>query len=406
MSQIKDKTYSWSLVDDKGTWTVRVRLVDEQTGKSVNRSKSTGLKVKNSTKRQAKQLAPEIAKQLAEAPPPPPPVVRQFGYYVEEWLNNRDLTVRANTAKTYRDYAKNHILPSLGSYPVDEITWRMLQRFCDGLLATHSKPSVKKYFIVIRGALEDAMRDGAIQMNPERLVRWARAERKTASTALSATEAARLLKAAEGKGEPVRAAVTLALCYGLRRSEVCGLRWMDINFQKKTMHIRHTVTQNGNVLLDDDHTKTKGSNRVLALIDWTIPYLKQLRAAQMEAGFPMDKVVVWPDGRAARPDGISRTFQTLLKSNGFEHIRFHDLRHTAATLLAEAGLPPKQLQSFLGHDDIKMTLDVYVHVSQNAAAETSQKMNEVLERTLSQSEFCSEICSESPKIVTLTGTDG
>ena len=402
VSQIKDKTYSWSLVDDKGTWSVRVRLVDELTGKVRHKSKSTGLKVKDGTKRQAKLRAADIAKELAEAPPVPveaAPEPQEFSYYVEEWLDNRDLLVRANTVKSYRDYAKTHILPALGRIRVDQITWRILQKFCDRQLATHTKATVKKYFIVIRGALDDAMRDGVIQMNPERLVRWPKAERISKAKALTQEEAGRLLKAAEAKGEPVRAAVTLALCYGLRRSEVCGLRWMDIDFQRKTMHIRHTVTQNGTVLLDEDHTKTRGSNRVLSLIDWTIPYLKQLRMAQMEAGFPMDKVVVWPDGRTARPDGISRTFQTLLKANDFEHIRFHDLRHTAATLLAEAGLQPKHLQAFLGHDDIEMTMAVYVHVSPTAAAETSQKMNEVLERAINRAENCSEMCSERLSVV-------
>lgn len=401
-SQNKDISYSWSLVDDKGTWTVRVRLPDELTGKVKNKSKSTGLKVKDGTKRQAKVMAAKIAEELALAPPAPPPaapIAREFEYYVEEWLSNRELLVRANTAKSYRDYAKTHILPALGSIRVDQITWRILQKFCDRQLATHTKATVKKYFIVIRGALDDAMRDGVIQMNPEHLVRWPKAERISKARALTQEDAGRLLKAAEAKGEPIRAAVTLALCYGLRRSEVCGLRWMDIDFRKNTMHIRHTVTQNGVVLLDEDHTKSRGSNRVLSLIDWTIPYLKQLRMAQLEAGFPMDKVVVWPDGRTVRPDGITRTFQTLLRNNDFDHIRFHDLRHTAATLLAEAGLQPKHLQAFLGHDDIEMTMAVYVHVSPTAAAETSQKMNEVLERAIYQAENCSEMCSESPSVV-------
>lgn len=175
---------------------------------------------------------------------------------------------------------------------------------------------------------------------------------------------------------------------------------MDIDFSKNTMHIQHTVTQNGTVVLDDDHTKTRGSDRTLALVDQTIPYLRQLRQAQAKSGALIDKAVAWPDGQVVRPDGITRMFTTLLRNNGIDKARFHDLRHTAAAMLAEAGVPPKQLQAFLGHDDIEMTLGVYVHAPDNAAAETSGKMGETTGKILFGS-VCSDFCSESPKVVKL-----
>lgn len=244
------------------------------------------------------------------------------------------------------------------------------------------------------------MRDDAIQANPEHLVKWPKSERVQKARALTPHEISSLLEVAEQAGKPMRAAITLALFYGLRRSEVCGLRWIDIDFSTGTMHIQHTITQNGTVLLDDDHTKTRKSNRTLSLIGQTIPYLKHLRAEQMKSGILTDKVVAWPDGRALRPDGITRMFNTLLKNNGIEKARFHDLRHTAATVLANSGVPPKQLQSFLGHDDIEITLGVYVHIPDNASAETSNRMDEVM-RSLRFDESCSEKCSEPPNLVKL-----
>ena len=384
------QTPLWNLVDDKGTWTVRVRVIDETTGKIKQKSKSTGLKVKDGTKRAAKQIAYDLATQLAEQSTIAAAKKRtDFGSYVNDWLDAKSLTVRPNTIKSYRDYSNLRILPELGRYPVGDITWRVLQNFCNQLLKDHTKSTVKKYFVVIRGALDDALRDGAIQSNPEHLVRLPREERTSVATALTKKEAAQLLEAVERAGEPIRAAVTLGLCYGLRRSEVCGLRWCDVDFSAKTIHIRHTVTQNGTVLLDDDHTKTKGSNRTLVLIDSTIPYLKQLMSNQMRMGKTLDKVVIWPDGRTVRPDGITRTFQTFLRANKLKKIRFHDLRHTAATLLASAGLPPKQLQAFMGHDDIEMTLGLYTHVPEAAAEDTSKRMSKILD-ALSCSENCSE----------------
>lgn len=399
------KTVKGSLHDEDGTWVVRARVFDPVSRKVRNRSKSTGLKVKDKTKRRAEQAMREIVavwEQEANQEPPKEPPKRGilFAEYINGWLSSKDLSVRANSAKSYRDYATVHILPALGNYPVGDISWRVLQEFCDRMLANHTKSTVKKFFIVIRGALDDAVRDDAIQASPEHLVKWPKAERVKKARALTMDEVSRLLEAAEQAGEPIRAAITLALFYGLRRSEVCGLRWMDIDFSKGTMHIQHTVTQNGTVLLDDDHTKTNGSNRVLTLVGQTVPYLKRLRTEQMKSGLLTDKVVAWPDGRAMRPDGVTRMFNTLLRNSGIEKARFHDLRHTAATMLANAGIPPKQLQAFLGHDDIEMTLGVYVHAPDNAAAETSNRMDETM-RTIRFGEKCSDFCSESSKVVKL-----
>lgn len=399
------KTVKGTLFDEDGTWIVRARVFDPTSGKIKQRSKSTGFKVKDNTKRKAEQKMKEIISAWEQEANyiPPKETYRGdtlFAEYINSWLNNKDLMVRANTAKSYWDYATVHILPALGDYPVNKITWRTLQKFCDEELRTHTKNTVKKFFIVIRGALDDALRDDAILTNPERLVRWPKAERVQKARALTPDEITRLLEAAEQAGEPIRAAITLALFYGLRRSEACGLRWTDIDFNKGTMHIQHTVTQNGDVLLDDDHTKTRGSNRTLALIAQTVPYLKELRAEQIKSGLVVNKVVAWPSGKALRPDGITRMFNTLLKNNGIARARYHDLRHTAATTLANAGVPPKQLQAFLGHDDIEMTLGIYVHTPDNAAAETSDKMGEAMGKIISGSK-CSDFCSESSKVVKL-----
>ena len=391
-------TVKGSLQDENGTWVVRARVFDASTGKVRQRSKSTGMKVRKNTKRQAERMMRDIVaawEKEANQPVKTPRKNVPFSEYVREWLNNKELSVRPNTAKSYRDYANVHILPALGDYPVSAITWRTLQQFCDKMLVNHSKNSVKKFFVVIRGALDDAVRDGAISSNPESLVRWpVKSERTQTARALSNDEVRRLLDAAEQTGEPIRSAVTLALFYGLRRSEVCGLRWTDIDFNKGTMHIQYTVTENGTVLLDDDHTKTKKSNRTLALVEQTIPYLKQLRAEQVRAGIIIDKVVAWMDGKRLRPDGITTMFRTLLRRSGIEKARYHDLRHTAATILANAGVPPKQLQIFLGHNDIKVTLGIYTHLADNAAFETSNQMGKAMSAIASE-EMCSDFCSES-----------
>lgn len=367
-----------SLQAKHGKYYVVVRVPD---GEGGTKSKwiNTGVSSEGNHKREAQQKQREILAQLEEEVKQiKPKHDTSFIYYVNGWLEGKDVTARPNTAKGYRDYATKHILPALGSYDVREITWRVLQTFYNGLLKTHKVNSVKKFDIVVSGALEDAIRDGVLEINPAKLVKWPKRE-KFEARAFSKDDAAKLLDIAEKAGEPMRAAITLGLCYGLRRSEVCGLRWIDIDFAKGTLHVRHTLTQNGVVRLDDDHTKTTRSNRVLSLIQNTVPYLKRLRDEQLKAGLPLDKVVAWPNGKTLRPDGITRMFKTLLRNNGMDTtMRFHDLRHTAASLLASAGVPPKQLQAFLGHEDISITYDVYVHLANEDTITTSQKMDSIL----------------------------
>ena len=385
---------TWNLVEDKGTWVVRVRIWNPNTGKYTQKSKTTGLKVKDKTKNRAKKLAPEIASEVVKA------FRREVGCdsarhmetfkdYVEEWVSFRKRSTWANTAMSYRGYAEKHIIPKLGGYKVQEIDWRILQRFCDNLLKTHKCASVRKYMIVVSGALKDAMKDGVIDTNPADLVELPKKEERFEAHALTKEEANMLLEASKDAKEPLRAAIMLGLCYGLRRSEVCGLRWIDIDFQQKTMRIRHTVTQNGDMILDEDHTKTKRSNRTLVLLDETIPYLKELLAKQKEAGLVMDKVVAWMNGKKVQPNSITRMFNTFLRKRGMGHIRFHDLRHTAATLLANNGTQLKVLQNFLGHNDVKVTLGVYTHDPENAGAQAASSMGQVFKKT-----FCSETCSE------------
>lgn len=390
----QNETLRCKLVDDKGTWVVRAYVQDPSTGKMKWASKSTKKKVADGKKarREAERMKYDLARQLVEENTPQ--VLKgttPFSVYLDTWLDDKDQSVRANTAKSYRDYAKVHITPTLGNTPVKDITWRDLQRFQDSLKRGHTNSTVKKIFIPVRGALDDAVRDGAITSNPASLVkRLPKEEKATKARALTSDEVADVLEAVERAGEPLRAAVTLALVCGLRRSEALGLRWIDIDLQKKTLKVRNTVTQNGDVLLDEEHTKTRGSRRTITLTDDMVSYLKTLRAKQLADGLTLDKVVAWPDGHTVRPDGISRMFNTMIKNSGIDKVRFHDLRHTAATMLANAGAAPKDLQAFLGHDDIEMTLGVYVHTDENAAANIAAMMGSVIEKALNRSENRSE----------------
>lgn len=213
--------------------------------------------------------------------------------------------------------------------------------------------TLRKHHVVISGTLLDAVRDGIITTNFADYVEFPRRE-KYEGKAYTPEQVAALLEAVEQEGEPIRAGVTLAVCYGLRRSELLGLRWEDINFEAKTLSGKNTVTKYWGLVVEAEQTKTKKSRRTIDLIESTIPYLSRLKQTQERDGLALDKVCVWPDGRPVRPDYITVRTSRIMEKYGLEHIRVHDLRHTAATLLASQATL-KQVQEFLGHEDIATT---------------------------------------------------
>lgn len=368
-----------SLQNDKGTWTVRGRVFDPSTGRMRQRTKSTGLKVKDKTKRKAEKMMEEIVKQwqdeaegIARTVSPP------FLVYVNRFMERQKAKRRkANTIKSYQDYIDCHIKPKLGSIPTAELTLDDLEKFYAEYLMTHAVSSARKVHVVIRGAVKEAIRDGIFQYNFADRVEFPTSHKFSGAVVYTPDEVEKLLSAAKAAGEPIRAAVTLAVCYGLRRSEVVGLRWKDIDFEGNSLTVSNTVVQNGELKIEAELTKTKAGNRSIALLPVTIPYLKELKEKQEAAKLKTDKVVAWMDGQEVRPDFISRKTGQLMKKCGLPVIRFHDLRHTAASLLAPH-VTPEQLRDFLGHEHISTTYDVYTHVLNDQKKATSAAMNEVL----------------------------
>ena len=284
---------------------------------------------------------------------------------------------KENTIKSYQDYIDCHIKPKLGSIPTAELTLDCLEKFYAEYLKTHAVSSARKVHVVISGAIKEAVRDGIFQYNFAEQVEFPTSHKYAGAAVYNQTEVDKLLQAAKEAGEPIRAAVTLAVCYGLRRSEVIGLRWKDIDFEGNSLTVSNTVVQNGELKIETELTKTKAGNRSIALLPVTVPYLKELKEKQEAAKLKTDKVVAWMDGQEVRPDFISRKTGQLMKKCGLPVIRFHDLRHTAASLLAPH-VTPEQLRDFLGHEHISTTYDVYTHVLSDQKKATSAAMNDVL----------------------------
>lgn len=176
----------------------------------------------------------------------------------------------------------------------------------------------------------------------------------------------------------------LGLFYGLRRSEACGMRWQDIDFKEEKMTVRNTVVKT-KTLIEHEETKSPKSRCTMFLIPETISYLKRLKAKQAENRLLLgrdytdgDHVCVWPDGRPVTPDHVSHAFRKFLIKHELPLIRYHELRHTAGSLLLTQGLSVKQIQEYLGHEKAATTLDIYSHLSVEGRKESAQTMGEVL----------------------------
>lgn len=376
------KTVSASLQVDRGYYVVRGRVFNPNTGKTQQRSKSTKLLVKGNNKRKALQMLKEItAKWEAEANSEAVLDDPLFSECVREWFCKKAISLKSNTLKSYEVYATKYINPKLGNIEVRNITLKILQNFYTELLKYISVSTVKKINVVVSGALLECVRNGIITTNYADYVEFPKAK-KFEGKAYTAEQVQQLLTAVKVEKEPIYSAVVLGVCYGLRRSEICGLRWQDIDFNNRTMQIRNTVTDYSGLRIEEEHTKTLKSRRTIALIESTIPYLLELKKQQSENGLTLDKVCRWTDGKEVRPDFITRKLNQIMERNGLPVIRLHDLRHTSATLLATK-VSAKQVQEFLGHSNISTTMDIYTHLLNENRKETSTVMNDILKSAFS-----------------------
>ena len=382
------------LVDNKGTWMVKARFTDPAEGKRRLHGKSTGLKVKGNNRRKAEAVMREIVaewEQLvnsAKSPQNP-----KLGDRINLWLESKRLSIRENTLASYTDMANKHIIPALGEIRICDLTRQDLLHYFENLKKMgQSVSSMKKHRVIIRGVLKDAISDDLITVNIADSISLKKGARFVGK-ALSESQVTVVLGKLPQQPEPVRAAVTLALAYGLRRSEICGLRWDNVDFDTQQIHIRNTMTEYRGDYHELEATKTKASRRSICFVPGTDVYLSELLKRQKLSGAFTGKVCAHPDGHFLRPEYVSRSCKRFLESCGIEGIRLHDLRHTAATLLAKH-VSAKQVQAFLGHEDIQTTLNIYTHVLDEDSLATSNAMGKYFVGS-GCVDICSPTCSPS-----------
>lgn len=185
------------------------------------------------------------------------------------------------------------------------------------------------------------------------------------------------------KNDVIYLPVLIALQTGLREGELCALKWENVDLTSKTLSVKYTL-QKINEKLSLKEPKTKKSKRTIALMDSTINILKEYKKQQAlykltlgEEYYNENYVCAWNDGRPFDPLYLSKKFPKLIEKYNFPYIRFHDLRHTHATMLLQQGVNPKIVSERLGHSTISITLDTYSHVLPNMQKEAAEKLNEL-----------------------------
>jgi integrase len=172
-------------------------------------------------------------------------------------------------------------------------------------------------------------------------------------------------------GHILKPLIATTLYYGLRRSEVLGLKWEAIDFENETLEIKHTVVK-FNSIIAKDKTKNTASHATYKLLPEVKKMLEDLKSKQDEnrklfgdeykgTGY----VFTWQDGRLFRPDYVTKTFQKVLKQNDLPKLRFHDLRHSCASILYDKKWQEKDVQEWMRHADIQTTMNIYTHISES-----------------------------------------
>lgn len=329
------------------------------------------------TRKGAEKILADLVKRHHDGDYRAPDRITLGGYLTERWLPTKRAQLRRSTFDSYSRNVENHVVPRIGSIPLQKLTPEDLDEFyarllVDGKLNGNkgglSIKTVRYIHTIIRKALADAQRKGSVQRNVADLAdapKLSSAPRRP----MKVWTAQQLRTFIEGIADNrMYPAIYLAANTGLRRGEVLGLRWDDIDLDGMRLSVRDTVL-NVAYVIEISEVKTNTSRRTVDLEPRTVAVLKAWRTVQLEERValglrPKDDSLVFadPDGSPIHPDLYSQTFDRLVAASDVPRIRLHDLRHTHATILLKEGVPAKVVSERLGHANVAFTMSVYQHV--------------------------------------------
>ena len=288
------------------------------------------------------------------------------GAAVDEWLEARRRELKPKTLAGYEHLVKKHLKPRIGGIRLQDLTVRDLARFQEGLEDDgYATSTIKHLRVILNGTLDRAVMHEVLVRNPmDKLAfKGKPGEKREVWTPEQAAAFVR-----ETREDYQAAALVFALMTGMRRGEVLGLKWDDLDFKKGTLRInRSLVTVNGSAQVSTP--KTESSKRLLSLSPDTLAFLKehwdrQITLALSKAGDWVETGYVFTNtsGEAWHPDSVRTTMHRVCRKAAIPVITIHGLRHTHTSLMARKGIPVEVISKRLGHAKISTTMDVYRHL--------------------------------------------
>lgn len=304
------------------------------------------------------------------------------GDWMKEWLRLYLPNIEATTRDGYRDKIENYIIPVLGDIPINLLKAAHVQGWVRGLQEKGLSPkTIRNAYNNINAAMKKAMVLQMIKSNPCVGVVLPKMKRYQAKV-YSSTDVNNLLALA--KGTDLHLIITLLTATGMRRGELLALKWNNVDLNKGVIHVKENIVQAGAEIVEKAPKSaagvrdiTIGADVIGVLSEAKLQYYKD--KANGGAGFAdLGYVVHKPDGTPYRPDALTRKWERFLERNNLTSIRLHDLRHTHATLLIQAGVSPKVVQQRLGHSDVTITLNTYTHVMPSMDQEAAAKIDSII----------------------------
>lgn len=345
---------------------ITVRYKDEY-GNWKTKSVSTGLRVDGNNKRKAEQKRLEILKSWEE---------KDFGQedilvtdYFKQWLESIKSEVQPNTFRGYRGNMEKHIIPYFAKKKLflSELKARHLEEYYKEMLKIGLSPqTIKHHHQNISNALNSAVKKELIASNVASLAKSPKTTKYKGSF-LNSEQLKKLYNMLDNT--VIKIPVIIGAYFGLRRSEILGLKWKYVDFELKRITIAETVLQDTGGNYTKKSTKNESSYRTLPMSNYICELLKSHKAYQESQKAVMrsryhnsDYVCTWPDGRLITPNYLTSAFHDLIASSDLPYVRLHDLRHSVASNLLANGYSVVEVQEWLGHSSPSTTLNFYSHI--------------------------------------------
>jgi len=355
-----------------GTWCATVSVGYDNDGKRRRRT------LFGATKQQVQEKLGKLSREVTHLSDIEPQRIK-VGEYLDRWLKDgAKPRVRTTTFANYERAVKLHIKPYLGGLQLVRLSGLNIHGLYSTLEQAGKSPeTIRLTHAVLHRALRQAVKWRLIPFNMCADVDRPKVEKKSLSP-YTAEQAKALLAAAQG--DRYEAVYVLAVTAGMRLGELFGLQWSDVNLTGKAIMVQHALVElSGKLTLTEP--KTARGRRRIELPDMAIEALKRHQARMREEGLAgVGYVFCNREGRPLRRSHFHfQQFKPLLERANLPDIRFHDLRHTSATLLLSQGVHPKVVQERLGHSQISVTMDTYSHVLPSLQLEAAGKFDQMLE---------------------------